>query len=359
MSIAHTDERVFAGSKIPQTNYLTRTASVAGNYKQVITTEQGFGSVKAKTLDNRDHANGLGQPTSQWVDSHETERKFEVQVCSEEIGRSLLDAFGKVVSSQPDAVNVAAARKHVFTPMDLSLSKQLPARSFIEQDGSVIDRILCSMVAESLELSGDDIGRIMASIGYCGSGEIVEPSGVVIPLLDDLHFFYNSQAVMTVEDDDDGEFDYSGAALLNSWKLTVANELLKDQGYRPGARRYLEAGKPESGALRSEMIVARQTFGGGFNARLREGSKELAALRQQKPIAWKVDLLGDLIGSHSGTDYNHQLTVEVVKAQYKTTEYGNKNGIVSVDVDMNPLADIATGDQIKITLQNEIASYTA
>jgi hypothetical protein len=355
--ISHTDQRVFAGSRIPQTNYLTRTPSVAANYKQVITTEQGFGSVKAKTNDNRDHANGKGQPTSQWVDSHETERKFEIQVCSEEIGRPLLDALGKVVSSQPDAANVPAARRHLFTPMDLSLSKQLPARSFIEQDGDAIDRILCSMVAESLEISGDDIGRIMASVSYAGSGEIIEPSGVVITLLDALHFFYNSQAVMTV-DDGGGEFDYSAGLLLNSWKLSITNELLKDQGYRPGARRYLEAANPESGALRSEMLVARQTFGGGFNVRLAAGSKELTALRAQTPLAWKVDLLGELIGSHGGTDYCHQLTIEVVKAQYKTTEYGNKGGIVSVDVDFNPLADIATGDQLKITLQNTVASYT-
>lgn len=357
--IAHVDQRIFAVSKTPQANYLTRTPSAANNYKQVITTDQSFGSVKAKTENNRDHANGKGQPTSQWVTSHETERKIEIQVCSEEIGRSLLDAFGKVATSQPDAVNAPAVYRHVFTPMNLSLSKQLPARSIIEQDGDTIDRILCSMIAEAFDMRGDDIGRILSSITYSGSGEVVEPSGVVIALLDALHYFYNSQAVMSVDDGDDVT-DYSAGLYLNSWMFSVANELLKDAGYRPGARRFLEENKPETGALRSECLVARQTFGAGFNVRARAGSAELAAMRKQTPLKWKVDMEGDLIvhDAVGNVDYFHKLTVEGAKSQYETVENGNKNGIVDVDVKSTLLQDIATGDQIKVTLQNTIPSYT-
>ncbi|MBD0370328.1 MAG: hypothetical protein ICV60_05795 [Pyrinomonadaceae bacterium] len=361
MSLAHVDQRQNAISRIPQANYLTATAALAANFRRVESIDQGFASYKPNTANNRDHATGKGQATRRYILSHDTERKLDLQICSEELGRYLLLACGKVVTTQPNAALAPTVYKHVFTLLDLLATRQAAVTTYLEKAGDAINRKFPSMACESFGMKGDDIGIITGSMGLRGDGSVIEPAGIDLDALDDLddmHYLYNSQAVFTTEDADANVTDYSQALLLNSWMVDIVNELLAGEGYRPGARRYQTANNPASGALRSECLISKQSVAFGANVRLPSGSSVLADLRSQAPLKWKVDLQGDLIASAGGTDYFHQLLIEGEKTVYEAAEIDNKNGLIGVDIKGDPLYDNDTDKQITFTLYNTVASYT-
>lgn len=357
----HVDQRQNAISRIPQANYLTATAALVANFKRVESTDQNFASYKVNTANNRDHATGKGQTTRRYIVSHDTDRKLDLQICTEELGRYLLLATGKVVTSQPNAALAPTVYKHIFTLMDLLVARQIAATTYLEKAGDAIDRMFPSMVCESFDLKGDDIGIITGSMGLRGSGAMILPSGVDIDSLDDLddmHYLYNSQAVLTTTDPDTNVINYSQELLLNSWMCSLVNEMLAQDAYRPGARRYQTANKPGSGALRSECLVSKQTPSVGFNTRLPGDDAWLTALRNQTPFKWKVDMQGELIASAGGTDYYHQLLIEGEKTVYETAEVDNKNGLIGVEIKGDPLHDNDTDKQLTFTLYNTVPSYT-
>ncbi len=357
----HIDQRQNAIGRIPQTNYLTPTAALAANFKRVESTDKNVAEYKVDTANNREHATGKGQATRRWTVSHDTARKLALQICTEELGRYLLLATGKVVTTQPNAAQAPTVYKHVFTLMDLLTTLQLPVTTYLEKVGDAIDRMMASMACESFELKGDEVGIITGDMALRGSGAMVLPSGVDIDSLadlDDMHYLYNSQAVLTTTDPGLTVVNYSQDLLLNSWMCSIVNELLAGQGYRPGARRYQTANNPASGSLRSECLVSKQTATVGFNTRLPGDDAWLTALRNQTPFKWKVDLQGELIASAGGTDYFHQLLIEGEKTVYETAEVGDKDGLVSVEIKGDPLHDNDTSKQITFTLYNTVASYT-
>src|SRR5688500_4082640 len=94
-------QRKFAQSKIPQADYATATAGGA-NFKQVLAKGDSFVQEQPNIADNRDYAKGTRQATESWLVSHDSRVQLDVDICSEEIGRSLLRVFGKVVTTQPD-----------------------------------------------------------------------------------------------------------------------------------------------------------------------------------------------------------------------------------------------------------------
>ncbi len=241
--------------------------------------------------------------------------------------------------------------------MDLKVTRQLPATTLVEQLGTAIDRKFPSMIAEAFSFKGDDIGAAMASMTLRGSGLYTPTSGVLIDDLADLHYFYNSQAELTA-DDGTTITTYGATNRLNSWAFNVNNQLLADDDYRPGSRKYMAAGDPESGALRVECLVGQQNFGAGFNARLLDQSQELAALRDQTPFKWKVELRGDPIITVGGVAYYNSLSITGWKTVYEAAEVGNRNGLVTVDINPTMLYDDAADKQIEVELINTVASYT-
>jgi hypothetical protein len=454
----HIQQRRFAIGRKPQTNYLT--ANGVAEFVEFICKDQNMANYTVATQDNMDHSTGVEQATEQWMMSHDTGRQFEFDVSSEQLGRILYLVFGSVVTTTPEPIDAPTMRQHVFSMMDASVSRQLPATSLVEQLAGAINRLLPSMVAESFGLSGDAINRISGTVGLRGSGKYTTPSGVTIPgplaapaaptvtpqgaagvtaysyfvvakdgngkrslvspvgttntgnavldgvnfnrvtwvavpgavsydvlktntntflgstsalQLDDtgqatavytpptanetagfLNYFYNSQVSLAV--DDAGVItNYGNEKRINSWEWGATNELLADDGYRPGAALFQTADDPASGALRSECLFGKRGFTMGYNVRLNSESEELAALRAQKLLKPTIDLTGPKIGA---TAFNHKLTIVGEKSPYEAVELGNRNGIVTLGLRPKMLYDVALGKIVTVTLINEVPSYT-
>ena len=392
--------------------------------------------------------------------SHDAQRQFEFDCSSEQIGRILYLVFGSVATTTPEPVDAPTMRQHVFSMMDASVSRQLPATSLVERLGSAINRLFPSMVGESFGLSGDAINRITGTVGLHGAGKYTTPSGVTIPgplatpaaptvtpqgaagvttysyfvvakdgngkrtvaspvgttntgnaaldgvnfnritwaavsgavsydvlktntntflgtttgtQLDDtgqatavyapatanetagfLNYFYNSQVTLKV--DDAGVItNYGNEKRINSWEFGATNELLLEDGYRPGAALFQTAADPASGALRSECLFGKRGFTMGYNVRLNSESEELAALRVQKLLKPTIELTGPKIGA---TAFNHKLTIVGEKSPYEAVDLGERNGIVTLNLKPKMLFDVALGKIVTVTLINEVPSYT-
>lgn len=348
----HIQQRRFAIGRIPQDDYLT--PNVEAELIEFVCKDKNMANYTVATQDNMDHSTGVEQATEQWLMSHDTARQFEFDVSSEQLGRMLYLVFGAVVTTQPDDVGAPTVYQHVFSMMDAAASRQLPATSLVETLGAAVNRLFPSMVAESFGLSGDSINRITGTVGLRGSGKYVSPSGLAFPdPLSLLHYFYNSQVTLLV--DDAGVItNYGQTKRINSWEFGATNELLADDGYRPGAALFQTA-DPASGALRSECLFGKRGFTMGYNVRLSSESEELAALRAQKLLKPTIELTGPKIGV---TAFNHKLTIVGEKSPYEAVELGERNGIVTQNLRPKMLYDRDEDKIVTVTLINEVESYT-
>jgi hypothetical protein len=346
-------QRKFAISKVPQADYATPTAGAA-NFKQVLAKGDSFATEQPNIADNRDYAKGTRQATEQWITNHDSGVTLPFDICSEEIGRFLLLAFGKVVSSQPDAGGNPTVWQHVFTGMNPLVSAQIPVTTFIEQCGAAIDALFPSMACQALSLRGEGPQRLEANYTGVGSGKKVTPSGIVIPALADLHYLYQAFVGLTL--DNAGAITNAATApqRLNSWEFGVNNTLGLDDGFRPGAAAYQTANTPESGEVRSEALLQDQAYAMRFNLRLLSDSAFLAELTAQAPIVPIFDIVGPTI---TGI-YKHRLHIKGYRAPYRTIGKTTRNGLVTLDIEPNILFDTATSKDVEVTLTNTIASYT-
>src|SRR5437868_5979514 len=101
---SHVQQRKYARSKIPQADYPTpTTVTTPANIVAFPKKDKGLAKHEVHTEDNKGDALGFNHPTEEYVTDNEVTASHELRVCSEEIGRDLLDAFGSDTVTQPDA----------------------------------------------------------------------------------------------------------------------------------------------------------------------------------------------------------------------------------------------------------------
>jgi hypothetical protein len=360
---SHIQQRRFARSKIPQTDYQTpTTVTVGANIIEFPVKDRNLAKHTVNAEDNKGDANGHNWPTEDYPTTHDVERSFDIRVSFEDIGRDLLDAFGAVAVTQPDSVNAPAVKKHKFTPIDISVSKQLPARTLVEIVGSGLNRLLPSLVCESFGLKGEGSTHVSASKATRGSGKVTTPSGIAATDVDAVrltgqHYVTNTMVKLSISDAGTlaNGLDYGAANRLDNWSFDVKNNLLNDQGYVPGDGLYQTAGDSSTGIIRSELLVESQDFEISLYARFASQSDQLAALRTRKAIDIIILLTGGIIGA---TTLKYSLKIEAVKARYEMVELGEKDGVVHVQLKPKLFLDQATGSITSVELVNDVASYT-
>ncbi len=317
----HISQRRFAISKIPQTNYNAQTAFVDANFVELLCKDKNFTEDAPGVADNKEYATGRQQPTEQWIVNHEATAQKEEDVCSEEIGRALLCALGKVTTTQPDATNVPTVKKHVFERLDVLTSRQLPVQTLIEQLG-IVDRAFPSCVTESLGFRGEGSQRLSSSRTLRGSGKIIQPTGVEISAAAGRHYFYESQVTLTLDDGAVVTNFATAPQRLNAWAFDIANQILNDDGYRPGAAAFQDGGDPDSGEVRTEALLADQVFNASFNGRFLSDSELYKAITQQTNFSALFDIVGsriliDTTQVTQGGDFNNTTSpVIVAEADY-------------------------------------------
>ncbi len=355
----HMQQRKFWRGKLNDTAYGTsRATAVDANYVQLIAKDQNLANLQPNVQDNAGHATGFPRPTEQWLASHDAMFSHDFDLCSQEIGRDLYDAFGKVVTTQPDVDDNPTVYQHIFSTMDLAVSRQLPSRSWVEKVGAAINRLHPGVCLAQLALSGEGVGRLTGSGQWQGSGKEVDPSGLTGANISGLHYFYQSQC--TVQFDDGATITNMATApnRLNSWRVEIINQLLADDGFIPGAGEFQETDNQESGEVRSELLLGDQTFNIVANVRLLSDDPLRAYLKSQTNLIFTNDIVGGVIAGGDGT-FNHKLSIKAYKAPFRAIELGERNRLVSMNLNINPLLDIATGKDLEFTLINNVASYTA
>src|SRR5581483_7420858 len=135
--------------------------------------------------------------------------------------------------------------QHIFTLQDGNVSRQLPARTLVEILGTAYNALFPSMVAQSLSMKGDGTARVTASLKLRGSGKKTVGSGISVSQAlaqfpTGRHYFFNSQAGIVTTDNNAGtnSLDYGAGLLLNSWGWELDNDLIADDGFRPGSQLY-------------------------------------------------------------------------------------------------------------------------
>lgn len=360
-------QRDYAMSRIPQTNYATVTpgnTSAPYNYKRVLVRDQNFANYRPEARDNKGYSTGSFYPTEVYLLSHDVENQKELDVDSVEIGRFLLLALGAVTTTQPDAGGNPLVYQHVFKPQDFFTSLQLPVTTWVEKLGGGLSVKYPSMAVRRLRISGEGINRVSANVEFQGSGKRTSPSGIIfsptanfnVPALGNFNYFTNSQLAVTVADAVTlaNPVTYCADKRVESWALEIANNLLAEDGYRPCAGDFQTAGDTTSGAIRSEMLLGDQDITEEFVVRLEATSDEYTALMTAKQLDFKVTLTGPTIS----TTYKHTLEIRTEKMQYQAIEIQNKNGIATLQIRPRPLYDTGTGKITEVKLINTEASYT-
>lgn len=355
----HESQTKFWLSKLKETAYGTSPApGTAANYKQFISRARNLANLTANVQDNKGHATGYPRATDQWLTDFDVQFSRDFDLCSQEIGRHLLDALGKVVTTQPDAVGNPNVYQHVFSTMDLTASRQLPSRSWVQQQGSAINTLHPGVCCAQLALAGEEQGRLVASGGWQGSGKEVEPSGLAGVDITGCHYLYRSQC--TVKFDNGGTITNMATApnRLNAWRLEIINQLLAEDGYVAGRAAFQTAGDPTTGEVKSELLLGDQNFNITCNVRVLSNDPLRNYIKTQNSLVWTNDIVGGVIAGGDGT-LNHKLSMKAYKAPFKSGELGSRNGLTSLALTINPLYDLTAGKDLEITLINDVPSYTA
>lgn len=357
---SHVQQRRFARSIIPQADYKVATdVTDEANIVEFLVKDKNLTKTPVNTEDNKGDSNGHNWPTEDYVTTNETEVSHDLRVCSEEIGRDLLLAFGAVVVT---VLTAAAAWKHKFTPLDIAVSKQLPAITLVEIVGSGLNRLIPSLVVESFELKSEGAaGHVSAAVQYRGSGKVTTPSGIAVADIDavrlsGLHYFTASMIKLVISDAGTlaNGLTYGAANRIDSFVFRVKNNLLNDQGYIPGDELYQTADTPASGIIRSELLVESQDFELEINARFASQSDQLAALRTRK----ELDVLAAWTGPVITGLHKHKLAVNAPRVRYEMVELGEKDNVVQVQLKCKLFFDTTLDYPAAVELSNAVESYT-
>jgi hypothetical protein len=363
MATGNTQERRFARSKIPQTDFLTPTdVSQVNNFKELLVSDTNLTKHEVKTEDNKEDSIGHHVPTEEYKTVHETTRVVERRVNSQEVGRDLYLATGGVTTTTPDAVNAPTVRKHVFKMQDLSVAKQPPAMTLIEIVGSAVNRLVPSMVVEEFGFKGSGVGRLSQTMNLRGSGLVTTPSGLQAAdiegiRLSGLHYFLHTMLKATIADAGTlaNAIDYSANGnYVESWDFSIKKSLLADKGYVPGAGLYFTANDPESGAIRKELLIDTYEYAMSLVVRLLGDSNELAALRSKKQLDLSLDLVGPVIAAA----FKHELITHAPRVSYDMVELGSGKGLVTAQINAKIFFDPTSGKELEFTLYNDVTSYT-
>ena len=354
----HKDQRRFWRGKLNDTAYGTsRSTAVDANYKQFIPSDRNLANLQPGVQDDKGYGHGFPHATEQWLVNHDVTLQHDFDLCAQEIGRDLLDVFGSVTTTQPDVDDNPTVYQHVFSLMNLNVSRQMPSRSWVEKLGSAINRLHPGVCCSQLALSGEGPQRLKGSGQWSGSGKEVEPSGLTGALISGLHYFYQSQCTVKFDDGTTLTSMATAPNRLNSWRVEVINTLLLEDGFIPGAAAFQTTGDQTSGEVRTEMMLDDQLINIICNVRMLSDDPLRAYLKSQTSLIWTNEIVGGVIAGGDDS-FNFSLLLEAPITRFKAVDVGGDR-LVSLNLNINPLVDPVTGKNFTATLVNDIASYTA
>lgn len=367
MPFSHVQERAYAISRIPQTDFATVTAAVTVPplaFVEMLVKDKELADLQPITKDNDGFSTRSDFPTEVYLERWDVTTSKEAQLEVDMAGRFLYGALGAVTTTQPAAGPSPTVYQHVFKPMAPFTGRQLPAYTLVEKVGaSSLDSKYPSCVFEKLTISGDGTDRLSLNATLRGSGKVINPSAVnfgggsnhVVPATG-LNYLFNSQAKLAVSDYNTHAnlVNYSTSCRFRNFEIVFDNSLLADDGYCPGNPAFQTTGDQASGQVRNELLFGKRNYTMRFLIRVDSATDERAILQQQK----KLDILIEAEGGIIEDAFTYKLSIHIGLAQYSAAKVTDQNGIVCLDITPRILYDVTNGEVLDITLINKTASYT-
>lgn len=343
-------------SRIPQANYLTPPVAAVNAYVREQIKKRALSSQTPTEKDNGEYATGNGFADESWIEDWKTGFSYNIDLASQNIGRYLLAAMGKVTTTQPNAGSDPNVYRHLFTYLPFLTTSQLPCYQIIEQllaGANGINRRSPSMVAKSFKMASSGKAKLDGAVAWEGSGERVSPSGVtwathVNEIQNTFNYFFAKQSELEIADPD-GQNPANVKCELKSWNFSVENSQ-DENDY--GCPRFLND-NPKLGALRSHYLTINQKFMMDWVMKMRNNSPEHVALQNQTPFKLTTKMIGETISN----TYKHQLTITSYLAKYSSVDDDFEDGMTVVKVKPNLLFNVSANKIVEIELINNVPSY--
>lgn len=375
--------RIFAISKIPQTDYDTFLAPAGSpkNYEQIAKQGYDFANFTTNPVTNEGFTTATAFPTKSSIQAHDVTQSLTERMTSQAIGRRLLAMLGGY-SVQADTPEIGAYT-HTFTPLDPQIENDLVSYTYVEKIGEpalaadiVHDLMFPSMKVESGQLNSPstiDNGAFLEMVtAWRGSGKmlgsgITKQTGSGVNFynttehveLDEAkaeEFFKRTSAVLSLFDED----NYAGTNFLpecdfRGLNFSHNNNLLVNQGYQ-GCNKLQVAADYGSGAVRgslpignqaselSFMLLVKKAFAQDFNPYLKH--------REQTVFSLKLNWYGDLFVGAT----QHQLTFNAPRITANNVVIDSDDTLDRFNIDCNTLA-AGQVQPYSFVLVNNVPSY--
>ncbi len=341
-----------------QVDYLTAKTVGAGNFKQIVATDQNFLKYQPQTQDNEAWSMGVNSATDEWIEAHDARVQHTLVGFSQELGKVFYLNGQYAVALHSGGT---LSKDHTFKPTDPSVTRQDKAVTYVEQAAGGGWNVLApSMVSDGWSLKGDALGPLMCDVNLIGSGAINTAPGTTwyptatpsVSRVTALHKLFNSQ-VSLVCTDTVGTTTY--ACRYRKFQFDFKKTMLDAAGMSPGCGIFRVSGDPTSGLLRGSHEFDKQSLDFSLTVDMASGSPELAAVQNQLAEAIVLTVTGGIIEGA----IPHKLVLTVPLAKYKTADAVVGDGIMQVSITGKALFDFTTGKLFDIVLTNDVATYAS
>jgi hypothetical protein len=350
-------------SKLRQTDYVTPIGTTNTNWQKFVPTDRTAANYNPNVSNNKGFGTGVLEATEQFLNFHTVTKTLPFQLSSYWLGYWLHKIRGAVATNQPDAVNAAAVRRHLFARQDLATDPAARVIGYIERAGNH-NVHYPSMAVSRLQISVDNEQRITSSVDLVGSGQRITPSGVS-SLPEEpapLKHYYGADCNLVIGDGVDPDINAGLAGRLVSQSLSLSAPIAEDDMRPLGAGRYQVADTPESGAIASQALITDMPWELQFAIRLDSaGDPFFTWLQQQTDLSAKFRFNGPVIATVAGappTVYRHSALFQFDKCRIASVQLQSRNNLLVAAMTATPLWDFANNRDALIELFNETTSYT-
>jgi len=177
MAVQHSSAITTAWSRLRESAYGTPRAS-GDDYRRLISETRNVVNDELSFGNDGGYETGVDIPTEYWGETANTSFDANPKFNFQDIGYMLDMALGGYAVSGPDG----GLYTHTFTPQDMSVSRQMPSRTGLKDQGPLL--MLPSLVSTAFSIVFGKMGRISTSMSLTGNGDINEdPGGYAMPAL--------------------------------------------------------------------------------------------------------------------------------------------------------------------------------
>jgi hypothetical protein len=186
--------------------------------------------------------------------------------------------------------------------------------------------------------SGSGLANARVTANFIGAGKVVRPSTITIPSAVSEEFLNSASAAITIN-----SVNYVTNRNFVMLEQTWNNSVREQTGFYPGS------GTDTGAAIRGRMEFGDRVPGFKFQARFDTGSTELTDLYAQTEGTITWSLQGALI---SGSTY-HSCSVTWHRVRFATAVVNDADGIVTVEVTVQPLWHTTNGLMTAVVTTNQ------